>query len=194
LAFRYEERKAMAELRHIEIPDTVKLIGTYSYPFVDCVDFLIRTDHRFNDNGNGIRAGAEIKAAMKGKKPRDRATLDEPNWKLLHEVMEEPHSAEQGKKTGRWGVFHQMGKDGDGNEVVIGEYLVGGGEFLTYLDAVSEKGTEAVAAKIKAAAKDAGKAKNKAKRDRKEPPKPKKSIPDAIKAPSKANGRLAATG
>lgn len=187
----------MAELRHIEIPETVKLLGQVQYPFVACIEYLIGSDHRFNDSGAGIRAGVEIKAELKGKKPRDRFALDEPNWKLLHEVMEEPHDA-QGKKTGKWGVFSQTGTDKDGREVVIGEYLVSGGEFITYLDAVSDKGTQAAAEKMKAEAKDAAKAKNKAKASRKAFGKPsgkpeakRTKLPDAIK--NTANGR-AATG
>jgi hypothetical protein len=201
LAFRFEERKAMAELRHIEIPETVKILGNLPYPFVECVDFLIRTDHRFNDNGNGIRAGAEIKAEMKGKKPGDRATLDEPNWKLLHDVMEEPHGPEQDKRTGKWGVFSQTGTDRDGKEVVIGEYLVGGGDFLPYLEAVSEKGTQAVAEQIKAEAKADAKQKPKGKQkpggqqpkaEKVAVKKPLKPIPDAIK-PTATNGRAVAS-
>jgi hypothetical protein len=168
----------MAELRQFEIPETVRLLGTFPYPFVACVEFLITTDHRYNDNGAAIRAGIETKAEIKGKKPGDIVSLEEPNMKLLRDVLDEPHDL-QGKKSGRWGIFSTEGLRSE-------EIIVPGAEFLSYMDAVSEKAVEKTAEKVKAAAKSVAKAKNKAKRERKEPPKKKSTVTEIIKNPAKA--------
>jgi hypothetical protein len=127
----------MAELRYLTIPknvDVVVHLGTTrgAWSFVDSVAHVVDSHPIFNQSGQGIRAGIRILDKLKGRKEGEVVTLDEVDWKLLHEAFETSAAGFIPPLTapGADGVFRPM--------------PLGARTFLPYIDAVSDEATKKV--------------------------------------------------
>ena len=119
------------QLRYITIPENANIqIGDTPWSFANCVRHVVDSDPRFNENGVGIRAGVRILAQLQDKNTGDVITLDEGDWKMLHEAMEQP-------KNGLIPPLSLSKSDGTSEPLTVP-----GRMFLQYLDCLRPEATE----------------------------------------------------
>jgi hypothetical protein len=148
----------MAELRYITIPadvpaEDISPIDGEAWSWARCVEYVIHKDSRFNDNGEGIRAGAWILRQLKQvsdgktvwlKKAGDELPIDQPYWRLLHEAMEKPlqHFLDPRWRCAYLPPVHLPVPQADGSIAHVPAECPPGVTFLSYIDAVSDDATK----------------------------------------------------
>jgi hypothetical protein len=154
----------MAELRYITIPadilaEDISPIDSALWSWCRCVEHLIRKDSRFNENGEGIRAGAwilkQLKSVVDGKavwlkKAGDELAIDQAYWRLLHDAFEKPMQPALAA-TPSWHcaympMVHLPVPRADGTVVHLPAESPPGVLFVSYIDAVSDEATKKRAA------------------------------------------------
>lgn len=122
----------MGQLRYVTIPEHAQVVlNSEPWSFIQCFTWVMNAHPSFNGNGAGIRASVRLVQAFDGKKPGDVVTLDDADWKLLHEAFESP----------------ALGLIPPGLEQTMPDgskraFVVEGRRFMGYLDAVGDEQTK----------------------------------------------------
>jgi hypothetical protein len=123
----------MAELRYLTIPKSVDVfVEAVAWAFGKSAEHVVDCHPIFNQSGQGIRAGIRIIDKLKGRKEGEVVTLDEADWKLLHEAFE----------TSAAGFIPPL--TAPGPDGVYRPMVLGARAFLPYIDAVSDEATKKV--------------------------------------------------
>jgi hypothetical protein len=150
----------MAELRYITIPadipaeDILPIDGSL-WAWARCVEHVIHKDSRFNDNGEGIRAGSwilkQLKSVVDGKavwlkKAGEELALDQSYWRILHDAFEKPMQPAL-EATPKWRcaympIVHLPVPQADGSVVHLAAEPPPGIAFVLYIEAVSDIATK----------------------------------------------------
>jgi hypothetical protein len=150
----------MAELRYITIPadipaEDISPIDGALWSWGRCVEHLIRKDSRFNDNGEGIRAGSWILKQLRGvvdgkavwlKKPGEELAIDQAYWRLLHDAFEKPKQpmleATPSWRCAYMPMVHLPVPRADGSIAHLAAEAPPGILFVSYIEAVSDEATK----------------------------------------------------
>jgi hypothetical protein len=80
------------DLRHLTIPphDSDVVIAGKPLGFLTIAEHVLNNDARFTRNARGMRDAVRILGKLEGAKVGDVITLDDADWRALHDAFEDP--------------------------------------------------------------------------------------------------------